>query len=715
MGRAVPIFAGDAAAYAERGLRLYRQGQLDDAIGAYREALVVRPDLAVVEINLGLALQDQGHEASALACFERAVALRPRWAEAHFALANALRDHGRTDGAIVHYRRALEYQPDHGAALNNLGLILRAEGTLDAAAECFAAAVAIHPEHAEAHNNLGLVWQACGQMERAESCYRRAVALAPQLADAHNNLGTVLAARGALDAAADAYHEALELVPDFAEAHNNIGNLLADRGLVEAAIVAYRRAISLQPENAAATAQLFYQSQLACDWAEVERLGPILDWQTDAAFTAGERPGETPFGSLARALPPARRGAIARAWAPETCRRMARPASPSAAVHDRRRTKRLVVGYLSADFGDHPVTHQIAGLLPRHDRERFEIVAYSRGTRADDQYSAKIAPACDRYWNLQGMAAADAARVIADDEVDILVDLMGYTSGNRLEIAALRPAPIQVSYLGFLGTTGSACIDYMITDPVATPPVLAPHYAEHFAYLPPSCLVLNQADLSPKGGDLTRAEAGLPEDALVFCSMNAPYKIEPVMFDLWLGLLRAVPESVLWLFGSNALASASLQDATAAQGIDPARLIFAAKLPYQDHLRRLRLADLALDTRLYNGGLTTANVLAAGVPVITLSGADFPARMSASMLSAIELPELITPDLDTYRALALHLAMTPEALQTVRAKLWIKRRTTALFDTTRFTQRLEHAFELMWYRHAAGQSPHPFEVAGARD
>jgi protein O-GlcNAc transferase len=353
--------------------------------------------------------------------------------------------------------------------------------------------------------------------------------------------------------------------------------------------------------------------------------------------------------------------------------------------------------------------HQMLGLFGLHDRARFNIYGYSHGKDDGSCYRQKIRQNCDKFSELDNFSHAEAAECIYRDKVDILVDLMGHTRGNRLAICALRPAPVQVSYLGFLGTTGAAFMDYFITDKIVTPEDQFIYYSEKLVFLP-DCYQINDHLQKISEKQWHKQECGLPSECFVFCSFNQPYKIDPCMFDTWMRILRRIPQSVLWLLNQNSTATKNLQRRAQAQGILPSRLIFADALPLKDHLARLRLADLALDTRIYNGGATTSNALWSGVPVITLQGNHFVSRMSSSSLSAVGLSELVTHDLKAYEALAVELAGSPGKLQAIRKKLARNRLTHPLFDTPRFVKNLEHAYQAMWKIFAGGQSPQSIEV-----
>jgi predicted O-linked N-acetylglucosamine transferase (SPINDLY family) len=364
---------------------------------------------------------------------------------------------------------------------------------------------------------------------------------------------------------------------------------------------------------------------------------------------------------------------------------------------------------LSSDIHDHAIAHLMRGVFKRHDHERFRIHIYSYGTDDDSSYRAEIRAASDVFRDIRALNHHAAAEQIAADGVDILVDLKGWTEGIRFEICALRPAPLQMTYLGFPGTSGADFIDYAIVDAVVVPPDNARFYSEQLIYLP-HCYQAND-DQQPIAIDACRrGDHGLPPEATVLCSFNRSYKLDPVMFATWMRILQRVPNTVLWLFASNPWAQNNLRREAHTHGIAPERLIFAGGLPKPQHLRRLQLADISLDTRIYNGHTTTSDALWAGVPVVTLMGRHFASRVSASCLGAIGMPELVTHTLAEYEDLAVRLATDRAQRDAVKAKLAQNRNRQPLFDTRRFTRHLERAYIEAWQHYLAGNPARTFEV-----
>jgi protein O-GlcNAc transferase len=614
---------------------------------------------------------------------------------------------GRISQAIAAAERLLAIAPDHADARRNLGALLAQQGRLGEALPHLERAVALEPGNRGGLENLGTAYIELGRYAEAVAVFDRAIALAADAAAAHRGRGVALASLGRVDEATASLRRASELDPQAAVNWAELGSVLRRQGDLAAAIDCLKRALELDPGDANAAARLLHQLDQACDWAAAGALRPIVRRQTAAALAAGRRPPEPPFANIGYDDDPASNFALARAWA-EAARRRAGPpleARPAPAADGRIR-----VGYLSHDFREHAVAQLLVRTIELRDRKDFRVFAYSTGPDDGTPLRRRTEAAFDRFHDLHGRDHRTIAERIAADGTDILVDLTGITQGARLEIAALRPAPVQATWLGFPGSSGADFIDYLIGDPTVTPPSFAPHCGETICRLP-HCYLPTDPDQPIAAEPIGRAEYGLPADALVFVSFNQAYKIEPAMFDCWMALLRALPGAVLWLWRTNALMAENLRREAAARGVAGERLIFKAdRAPKPRHLARLGLADLALDTRIYNGHTTTIDCLWAGLPVVTLEGRHFASRVSASLLRAVGLPELVARDLETYRAIALEQAQDAEARMRFRAKLRANRSTEPLFDAPRFARNLERAYRAMIDAQRDGGSRRPIEI-----
>jgi protein O-GlcNAc transferase len=424
-----------------------------------------------------------------------------------------------------------------------------------------------------------------------------------------------------------------------------------------------------------------------------------------------------PFLTFSLSDDPAYNYRVAKSWSDEISTQVrdwaeqSQTAVSASVSNQRQKKSRIIIGYLSADFKNHATAHLMLSLFGIHDRSGFKIIAFSYGNNDHSGYRKKIERDCDEFIDLYSLNDTAAARAINNAEVDILVEMKGYTDGNRLAICAHRPAPIQVAWLGFPGTTGADFLDYIITDPIVTPMAHARHFSEKFVYMPHTYQV-NDCHQKIAAANFSRQEFGLPQAGFIFCSFNEPYKIEPEMFEVWMNVLNKVPGSILWLLKKDRATEQNLKNEAGLRGVAAQRLIFADKLSKDRHLARLQLADLYLDTRIVNGHTTTSDALWAGVPVLTLQGKHFASRVSASLLTAVGLPELITSRLSDYEELTVHLATDPDKLMRIQEKLAQNRLTEPLFDTAKFTENLEKAYKMMWQIYLSGEAPRQIEVLG---
>jgi predicted O-linked N-acetylglucosamine transferase (SPINDLY family) len=703
--QAIDLRPGDAKFYNNLGEAYRAQGKLAEAVVHYEKALALRPGYVEAHNNLGNTLKAQGKLAEAAARYRIVLALKPDLAEANNNLGLALQEEGRLAEAIAHYRQALVLKPDLAEAHNNLGLAFQEEGRLAEAMVHYRQALALNPALAEVHNNLGSALAGLGQWTEALVHCRQAVGLRPALAQAHSNLGNILKEQGDFEAAVTCFRQALALNADFAEAHYNLGNTLKEQGRRTEAVLHYKRALAVKPDYAEAENQLMHQLQHLCDWT---MLTELFDRQRHIVRT-NPVAQLTPFSLLSIPSSAKEQLACARNWVANRLTPIARLREQFGFAFVRTAKPRLRIGYLSADFRRHPVATLSAELFELHDRSRVEIYAYSFGPDDGSAVRQRIVRACDRFVDIRGESFVPSVRRIHADGIDILIDLTGHTMSARTQILALRPAPIQVIYLGYPGTMGADFIDYVITDKFITPPEHEAFFAEKLVYLP-DCYQANDRQRSIAEQTPTRQECGLPEAGFVFCCFNSNYKLTPTIFDIWMRLLLAIPGSVLWLLEANPTVAANLCKEATARGVAPERLVFASRLPVEQHLALHRLADLFLDTLPYNGHATCSDALWAGLPVLTCAGETFTSRVAGSLLTAIGLPELITYSLPEYEARALHLARHPSELAEFRDRLAQKRLTAPLFDTPRFTRHLETAYKLMWELYQAGEAPRRIEV-----
>ncbi|MHC4512463.1 MAG: O-linked N-acetylglucosamine transferase family protein [Planctomycetota bacterium] len=689
------------------GLVAYRRGRFGEAVELITRAVGVNPNNAEACYRLGNAVVRQGDLEQAIGWYERAVQLQPDYPEACYNLGTAMTQLDRTDEAIRWYERAIESKAAYPEACFNLGNAVSRQGRLQEAVEWYRKALQINPELTAVHNNLANMLMEQGELEGAINHYRQALELEPGYAEAHNNLGNVFVKQGRYAAASDCYEQALEHGSGSAETHKNLGVARANQGNRAAAIASFREALRLDPGYVAARSQLLLNQQHLCEWQD---LGMHAEAVIAAVESGSVDVAPHAFVSVAGTTP-AQQLQCARAWASKRFDRIIAAGRQVEFPHSRDKRKRLTVGYLSADFREHPMAMTIAQVIEEHDRSKVRALGYSLGRDDGSAIRKRLAAAFDEFVDLTAVDHLSAARKIHDDDVDILIDLMGYTRDSRLEIAALRPAPIQASYWGFCATTGAAFIDYMLVDGFVVPEAQSDSYSEQLIRLP-GCYMPYDGSQEVSAETGSRADHGLPEDGLVFCCFNNSYKITPAVFDVWMRLLDKAEDSVLWLLFDRDEAVENLRKEAQSRGVENQRLVFAPRVPRPDHLARLRHADLFLDTIPYNAHTAANDALWAGCPVVTVAGETLASRVAGSALRTIGLPDLVTSSLDEYEQLALRLAQSPQELSDLRAQLVKARETSGLFDGAQKARDLEQAYARMWDIYSAGDPPRGFGNQG---
>jgi predicted O-linked N-acetylglucosamine transferase (SPINDLY family) len=686
-----------------QALALHRAGRRREARPLYERALRQHPADAEAQFAYGLCLLEEGDLKGGIAVMRRLLEAKPAHAGGHQALGKALAMSGDRRAAETHLRRALELAPGQADAWIELGALLAPSAPAEAEA-ALRQALARHPRHPGLWCNLGNLLSQRGRRAEALECWRKALAINPAQIEAELALALERRADGQFGEAAAMLERAVERRPDLAELHYNLGVTYYHARRPAEATAALNRALAANPGFRKASVQLAQVAQSACDWDTLDRLMPLLDEEAAKAEKC-EPCLITPFFALSLPLSGRRRAAIARQKGLEYERRYrADRAALNFGAPAPAQDGRLRVGFMGSEFRSHPMAHIIGGLFPLFDRQAFRVTVYSHGPDDGSEYRKRIERGAERFVELHGASPVDAARRIAGDGTDILIDLSAFTALARPEISALRPAPVQATTMGLPGPSNAPFYDYVIADRIVVPPEHLDQYDEALVWMPHTYYFTDReqpiAERRP-----TRAEEGLPADGFVFACYCGHFKIERAAFACWMRLLQAVPGSVLWLYDEAPGSARALRAAASAHGTDPARLVFGKRRPKPEHLARLGLADLCLDTLTYGGHTTTVDALWAGVPVLTRLGDAFASRVGASLLNAVGLPELVAPDLAAYEALALRLAREPGALGALRARLCANRLTTPLFDTPGFVRGMQEALRRMWARHAAGQRP----------
>ena len=751
-----------------RGNVLFELGRHGEALANYEQALAKEPNVAILWNNRGNAQGELGHNSDALASFSRAIVLDHNYCDAYLSRGSALLKLGRDDEALTDFDKALALDPSNIEALHNRGRALRKMGRIAEGLICFETILSLEPAHVEAMTDKGIALIGLNRYSEALTAFGGALALAPGNVEALTNRASVLirlrrfeeayadASRAAADDPGNAaalhnlggalsglkrYREAiawldkaLTLAPGNALTWNNRGGAMLPLKQEEAALPFFDKALQLYPADAdiwanraraysvlrrfpeaiadsdhaltidpnlASAIRIGIHSRLhACEWQRREE-----DKRRVTEDLAAGRRVITALDHRGLCYSESESLIAARLWAAEEYPPAANPFwRGERYAHDKVR-----IAYISTDFRAHAVAFLIVGCFEHHDKQRFETTAISLHANDGSETRKRIETAFDRFIDVTAMSDADVAARLREMEIDIAIDLNGYTGEARAGILAHRPAPVQVNYLGYPGTMGAPYIDYLIGDHMVIPKIDRIHFSEKIVYLPDAYQANDRkrrvAERTP-----TRAECGLPQTGFVFACFNNTHKIGPEMFDIWTRLLRDVEGSVLWLFEDNAIAAQNLRHEVMARGVAAERLVFAPRVMPPEHLARTRLADLFLDTLPYNAHTTASDALWMGLPIVTCPANTFPSRVAASLLNAIGMPELVTSSLSEYETLARSLAREAGKLATIKAKLMRNRDTEPMFDTARFTRYLEAAYTAMWERHQAGLAPESFTV-----
>jgi protein O-GlcNAc transferase len=697
--RALRLKPGLGDAWLGYGNALLHLDRPQETLAAFDRALSLKPELAAAWLGRGNAFAGLSRHGEAFAAYDRALSLRPDLAEAWLCRGNVLFDLRRHDEALAAHDKALSLAPDLAEAWLGRGNVFLELGRHGEALTAYDRALSLKPDLAAAWLGRGNAFADLRRYADSFAAYDEALSLEPGLAEVWLGRGNVLFDLRRHGEALAAYDRALSLKPDVAEAWLGRGNVFLALGRFGEAVAAWDKAlsVSLKPDRLAVEGDRIFAKMNLCDWSNFETECEHL---VQSVRNGGQKTGPFPFLGISSSIED--QFHCAKSWA----RRKYQTPDKPCWRGDRYKHDKIRLGYVSADFRQHPVAYLLAGVFECHERSQFEITGISIGPDDKSEIRRRLEHSFDRFVEAATSSTDDVARQIREQEIDVLIDLTGFTQNARPQILARHPAPIQVNYLGYPGTMGAEFIDYIIGDPVLVPVSHQKGYAEKIAYLPHSYMPHDDTSRAGLGRSFKRAEFGLPENGFVFCCFNNAYKLNPVLFQSRMKLLKAVEGSALWLTGSNIAAIENLRREAMAAGVDPDRLIFADRLPSTaDHLARHRLADLFLDTLPYNAHTTASDALWAGLPVLTQMGETFAGRVGASLLTAIGLPELIAETQEQFENMAIDLATQPTALAAVRDKLAQNRSTAPLFKTELYTRHIESAYVTMYERHQNGLGP----------
>jgi tetratricopeptide (TPR) repeat protein len=722
------------AAYNNRGNALRELKRLDEAVASFDSAVALNPDYVEAHCSRGNALRDLKRFEEAVASYDKALSLKPDLAETYFNRGNAQLELKRLEDAVASYNSALSLKSDLTEAYNNRGNALLELKRFEQAVASYDGAVSLNPGLAEAHNNRGKALVELKRLEDAVASYDRALLLKPDLAMAYISRASVLMELKRFEEAVSSYDKALLLKPDLAEAYNNRGNALAeltrlgealasyDRGLSlkpdlatihnnranvllalrrpYEALASYERALSLEPDYPFLFGTCLYTRMMVCDW------GSLSDSLTACATDIEARKRVTPPFPALVALDASELHKIASEIYVEAIYPRSHVLGPT---EKRSPDGKIRVGYYSADFRNHAISYLVAELLEAHDVDRFELYGFSYGPGAQDDMRKRVTAAFSKFIDVRDKSDREVARLSRTLGIDIAVDLTGHTQSGRPGIFAEGCAPVQVNWLGYPGTMGADYINYIIADKIVIPEENQRSFTEKVVYLPNSYQV-NDSKRKISDRVFTRQELGLPESGFVFCCFNNNQKILPKTYDGWMRVLKAVNGSVLWLLEDNPSVAMNLRKEAEARGVNGNRLVFAHRMPLDEHLARHRMADLFLDTLPYNAHTTASDALWVGLPVLTCMGRSFAGRVAASLLKTVGLPELVTDTQEAYEAKAIYLAGNSAVLRQLRDRLVANRATTSLFDGRLFARHIEAAYEVMHARCQAGIPADVIEV-----
>jgi protein O-GlcNAc transferase len=678
-----------------QAMAAHQAGNLDEAEILYRRVLDVDENQFPVLLMLGILNGQRGDFPEAERLLRDALALNPNDAGAQFNYGNVLLALQRFDDALSAFGKALALNPMLAEAQLNRGSILLSRKSVEEAIACFDAAIRINPNYAEAYCNRGHALEEARRFDEALASCEMALALSPQNADFHASRANILHRMKYSDEALSDLSTALSLRPGTAAFYYNCGNILFELKRFAEAFDAYDKAFCLNPKLDYAEGGRFFAKMMICDWTDLAAENMHL-----LGGVAEGRPVSRPFAFLAADATQAIQTRCANLFADHEF-----PAMPALWTGQRYRHDRIRLAYLSADFREHPVSHMLSGMFEFHDRTRFETIAVSFGAPDPTPMRQRLEKAFDRFVDKRGSSDIEIARMLREGEIDIAIDLMGPTQEARPAILSYRPAPIQVMYLGYAGSSGAPYVDYILADRIVVPEIEQNLFREKVVYLPETFMGTDSKRAIAMSTPC-RADEGLPQSGAVFCAFANSYKISPQIFDIWMEILRGLDGSVLWLSAMNDDAIGNLRTEARLRGVDPDRLVFARRVARNDeHLARHRLADLFLDTAPLGAHSTVCDALWAGTPVLTCAGATFGGRVAASVLSAVGLTELIADSLVKYKECALRLARDQRMLASLKTKLAVHRRTFPLFNTERFTRHIEACFTTIWERHQRGEPP----------
>ena len=679
--QAVRINPNFALAFFNRGVTLQEIKRFEEALESYDRAIHIHSSYSEAYSNRGVIFQELKRFDEALESYDRAIRLNSDNAFLHYNRGKSLQELKRFDEALESFDKAINIKPDYAEAYSNRGNVLQELWLFDEALESYNKAIRIKSDFAEAYLNLGTALQVLRRFDEALKCFEKSINIKPDYAEAYSNHGNILQELGLLDGALESFDKAIDIKSDYAEAYSNRGNVLQELRLLDEALGSYNKAISIKPDFPYLLGNLQHLKMNICDWTNFNTYTELISEKVTYGKVSCD-----PLSLLALIDKPSHHKLCSEIHT----KNLYPHNSILGDIPKRMRKSKIRIGYFSADFRNHAVSFLTAELFETHNKDKFELIAFSSGSETNDEMRKRITASFDQFINVQSMSDKEVAQLSRELGIDIAIDLGGFTKENRTGIFAYRSAPIQLSYIGFLGTMGAGYFDYLIADEIIVPIGSEKYYSEKIIRLPSYQVNDRKRTISTMAH--TKKDLGLPEIGFVFCCFNNNFKILPITFDGWMRILKSVDGSVLFLYAENPLVEQNLKKEAIARGVESHRIIFAGRIAREEYLARYQSCGLFLDTTPYNAGTTASDALWAGLPVLTMRGESFASRVASSILNAIHLPELITSSQLEYEALAIELATNPQKMLSIKDKLSKNRLTTPLFDSSNFTRHLEDAY-----------------------
>ena len=657
-------------------------GNIEQGIVKLKESIFIKPKNVFAHSNLGNALKDLKRYDEALASYDKAIKINPDYAEIHNNKGNALKGLKRYDEALASYDKAIKINPDYAFAFNNKGIIFQNLQRYDEALASYDKAIKINPDYYESYNHKGNVLKDLKRYDEALASYDKAIKINPDYAFAFNNKGIIFQNLQRYDEALATYDKAIKINPNYPETYNNKGNILKELKRYDEALTCYEKAIKLKSDFDYMLGKVLNINMFLCNWIEFDSLIKEINNTIVKKSKVIE-----PFTFLGLIDNPVFLKLSSEKYIKNNFKKDLEIQSLAKYTNH----KKPRIGYFSADFHNHATLHLMMDIFKNHNKSNFDFYGFSFGPQNNDIWNSQVKNYFLKFEDVSNISDKEAAYLSRKLEIDIAIDLKGLTSNSRSGIFSYRAAPIQINYLGYPGTTGADYMDYIIADEVIIPKESSNNYTEKILYLP-DCYQPNikKREISKKS--FKRSDFGLPENSFIYCCFNSNYKITPHIFNIWMNILKAVPNSVLWIYKTNETASKNLIKESKAKGVDPKRIIFASYLPNDEHLKRISFADLFLDTFPCNAHTTASDAVRMCVPIVTLIGKSFASRIASSILSCLDMKELITRDEKEYQNLAIDLARHPKKINEIKDRLIDAISSSPLFDSSKFTKNLENIY-----------------------